>query len=110
MHMTRYAALAVALVSIFVFPHAARSASGRYLARGGSPEAVIVLGERATPLHRFAAGELRRYLAAVSGASLEILGADQFKTSAGGMPSCWAARPTVPSSGKQRARRSDSTP
>lgn len=81
MQMKRHAALAVALLSMPAAASAAPSASGRYLARGGRPEAVIVLGEKAAPLHRFVAGELKRYIAAVSGASPEIIAAGQFKSS-----------------------------
>ncbi len=79
MHITRYAALVVTLVPMLALPCAAQSASGRYLARNGKPETVIVLGERATPFYTFIAGELRRYIAALSGASPEIVGAGQFR-------------------------------
>lgn len=58
---------------------AAQGAAGRYLAHDGRPEAVIVLGEKAAPLHRFAAGELQRYIATLSGASPEILTPNQFR-------------------------------
>jgi hypothetical protein len=43
-----------------------------YLVEGGKAQAVIVLGENAPPSYRFLAGELNRYVSAITGASLEI--------------------------------------
>jgi hypothetical protein len=46
--------------------------SDDYLVRAGKPQAVIVLGENASPFYRFLADELNRYVSAITGATLEI--------------------------------------
>ena len=45
------------------------------IARNGQPEAVIVIGDTASPFDRFMAGELQRYLQTLSDARLEIVAA-----------------------------------
>ena len=52
-------------------------AQERFLAREGKAEAVIVVGQGGDTFDRWVAGELQRYLQALSGAELSIVTSDQ---------------------------------
>jgi len=53
---------------------AAPAARGQGLiASNGQPEALIVVGDSASPFDRFVAGELQRYVEMLSGAKLEVI-------------------------------------
>jgi alpha-glucuronidase len=43
------------------------------IASNGQPEALIVVGDSASPFDRFVAGELQRYVEMLSGAKLEVI-------------------------------------
>lgn len=54
------------------------------IARNGQPEAVIVIGDTASPFDRFIAGELQRHLQTLSGARVEIVAAREASRQAKG--------------------------
>lgn len=60
------------MVPVLAMAAAAASASDRFLAKNGQPEAVIVIGQESGPFSRWVAGEVQRYVRQLSGAELPI--------------------------------------